>query len=242
MIELIADQRVAICQAYRARGKRHWVAARTDVGNVLPDHVASFIGFPNAAVVGVRDERMAVGEAAGKSHAAESQAASGSVRVDDRARHGVRDLEGLVVVLVGDEDVAVGEEFGGVGIVQPIVLPHDHLIGAAHLDDAVVALIHNQYVVVSVRLRQIRVLYWRTELVEPRPSDTERSILPDDFAMVVHEQDAVVDAGGRAGRTRARWDAGAGHQSATTYALGVIGADNSCGANRRGASSELPHD
>src|SRR5260370_20274616 len=88
----------------------------------------------------------------------------------------------------------------------------------------------------------MRVLYWRTELVEPRPSDTERSILPDDFAMVVHEQDAVVDAGGRAGRTRARWDAGAGHQSETTDALGVISADNSGGANVRGASSELPHD
>src|SRR5260370_40836971 len=88
----------------------------------------------------------------------------------------------------------------------------------------------------------MRVLYWRTELVEPRPSDTERSILPDDFAMVVHEQDAVVDAGGRAGRTRARWDAGAGHQSETTDALGVIGADNGGGAKVRGGSSELPHD
>src|SRR5258708_39784743 len=128
MIELITDQRVAICQAHRAGGKRGRIAARTIVGEVLPEHVAGYIGFNNAAVVGVRDKRMAVGKAAGKSHAAESQAAGGSERVDDSARSGMRDLEGLVVVLVGDEDVAVGEEFGGVGIIQVIVFPNDDLI------------------------------------------------------------------------------------------------------------------
>src|SRR5467141_1405139 len=98
MIKLIADQRVAICQAHCACRKRGRIAARTIVGEVLPEDVTGYVGFHNAAVVGVGDERVAVGEAAGKSHAAEERAAGGSERVDDSARSGMRDLEGLVVV------------------------------------------------------------------------------------------------------------------------------------------------
>src|SRR5260370_699291 len=153
MIKLIADQRVAICQAHCACRKRGRIAARTIVGEVLPEYVAGYVGFDNAAVVGVGDERVAVGKAAGKSHTAKRRAASGSERGDDSAWHGVGDLDGLVVVFVRDEDVAGrSEQFGGVGIIQPIVFPNGGFIGAAHLDDAPIALVGDQDLVVSIGL------------------------------------------------------------------------------------------
>ena len=107
----------------------------------MPEVGSGFIGFDDAAVVGVGDEGVAVGEPAGKGHTAEGYTASLCVRVHDSAWSGVRDFKGLVVVLVGDEDVSSGEQFCGVGIVESVVLPHDDFIGATHLDDATVSLI-----------------------------------------------------------------------------------------------------
>src|SRR5260370_31423756 len=193
MIEVMGDEGVAMWQAHCASRQRCWIGARTIVGEVLPERVAGYIGFNNAAVVGIRDEGMAVGKAAGKSHAAEGHAASASERGDDRAWHGMRDLESLVVVLVGDEDVAGGsEQLGGVGIIQPIVFPNDGLIRAAHLDDAVVALVRDQDVVVSIGLVQIGVLYRGIELVEPGPRNAELPVLPDDVAARIHEEHTVI--------------------------------------------------
>jgi len=194
VIELIADQRVAICQADRAGWEGHWITARADIGEEVPEVGPSFIGFDDAAVVGVGDEGIAVGEAAGKGHTAEGDAAGLCIGVHDSARHGVRDFKGLVVVLVGDEDVSIFEQFGGVGIVQSVVLPHDGLVGAAHLDDATVSLIRDQHMIVPILLRQIGILHRNAELIEPGASDAEGSILPDDVAVGVHEHNAIVDA------------------------------------------------
>jgi len=194
VIELIADQRVAICQADRAGWEGHRIAARADIGEEVPEVGPGFIGFDDAAVGGVGDERVAVGESAGKGHTAEGHAAGLCIRVHDSAWHGVRDFKGLVIVLVGDEDVSIFEQFGGVGIVESVVLPHDGLIGATHLDDATVSLICDQHMIVAILLRQIGILHRNVELIEPGASDAERSILPDDVAVVVHEQNAIVDA------------------------------------------------
>src|SRR5262249_33899959 len=52
---------------------------------VLREHIAAFISFHNAGVVGVGDQRMSIGKTAGKSDTAEERSASYSVGVDDRA-------------------------------------------------------------------------------------------------------------------------------------------------------------
>src|SRR5260221_11604675 len=73
------------------------MAARTIVSEILRDRVAGYIGCTDAAVVGVSDERMAVGEAAGKSQSAEGHAARGLERGGHSARGGMRDFDGLVL-------------------------------------------------------------------------------------------------------------------------------------------------
>src|SRR5258708_15456956 len=245
MIELIADQGVAICQAHCASWQRCWIAARTIVGEVLPERVAGYIGFNNAAVVGIRDEGRAVGKAGGKSHAAEGHGASASERGENRAWHGMRDLESLVVVLVGDEDVAGrSEQLGGVGIIQPIVFPHDCLIRAAHLDDAAIALVRDQDVVVSVRLMQIGVLYRGIKLVEPGPRNAELPVLPDDVAARIHEEHTVIHTAlfAMRGADGASGNAGPGHQGEVVHALGVVGADEGTRGEVAWTASELPDD
>ena len=228
VIELIADERISVCKSHSAGWKGHRVAAWADVGEEVPEVDSGFIGFDDAAVVGVGDERVAVGESACKGHAAERHAASLRVRVHNSAWSGVRDLKGLVGVLVGDQDVSIREQFGRVGIVKSVILPHDGLIGAAHLDDATVPLIGDQHMSVPMRLRQIGILHRNAELIEPRASDAERSILPDDVATGVYEHNAIVDA---TIRRRAQWlgaarSPGSRHQSKSAYSFGIVGTDN----------------
>ena len=79
------------------------------VGEEVPEVGSGFIGFDDTAVVGVGNEHVIVREAAGKGHTAERHAAGLCVRVYDSAWDGVRDFKGLVVVLVGDQDVSIGE-------------------------------------------------------------------------------------------------------------------------------------
>ena len=228
VIELIADQRISICKSHCAGWEGHRVAAWAGIGEEVPEISSGFIGFDDTAVVGVGDERVAVGEPAGKGHTAEGYTASLCVRVHDSAWSGVRDFKGLVVVLVGDEDVSSGEQFCGVGIVESVILPHDGLIRAAHLDDTTVSLIGYQHVIVPIRLRQIRILHRNAELIKPRASNAKCSILPDNVASVVHEQNAIVDA---TIRGRAQWlgaarSPGSRHQSKSAHSFGIVGTDN----------------
>jgi hypothetical protein len=108
VVELIADEGVAVGQAHRARRERRWIAARARVGDVLVawNRIVVAIDFDDAAVVGVSDQGVAVGQTARESDST-NRAVSGK-GLHDRARHGVRDLDGAVVVFVGDEDVAIG--------------------------------------------------------------------------------------------------------------------------------------
>lgn len=84
----------------------------------LPEHLAGFIGLDNAAVIRVSDKRVAVGEAAGKGHAAKMYASGAVKRGHDGAWQGMRDLDGSIAVLIGDQNVAVGEQLGSIGIVK----------------------------------------------------------------------------------------------------------------------------
>src|SRR6266567_5964014 len=191
VVESVADQGVAVGQPHRARRQRRWIAARTRVGEVLPEHFVVGINFDDATVVRVGKQGMAVGEPARESDSADG-AAGGKGR-DDLARGGVRDLDGAVVVLVGDEDVAVGQQLGGVGIVELVgtdahdavlpILPDDGIVRAPYLDDALVALIRDEHV--SAR-RQIGVLHRRVELVGSESGDAELTVLPHDIPIRVH--------------------------------------------------------
>ena len=210
----------------------------------MPKIGPGLIGFDDATVVGVGDERVAIGEPARKGHTAEEHAAGLYIRVHDSAWSGVRDFKGLVVGLVGDEDVSIDKQFGGVGVVESIVLPHDGLIGATHLDDAIVSLIGDQHMIVPIRLRQICVLHRNAELIEPRTSDAECSILPDDVVLLVHEHHAIVDA---TIRGRAQWFGaarrpGTRHESKRVHSFGIVGANNRVRRNIGGTVSKMPDD
>ena len=64
--------------------------------------------------------------------------------------------------------------------------------------------------------------------------------MPNDLAVTVHQQDAIISAPGRASRTGSRRDACSGHQSKIADTLGVIGAHNRGRTNVRWAAAELP--
>src|SRR3989441_5823100 len=237
---------MAAGQPHGARRQRRRIAAETGVGEVLPDRVVLGIDFDDATVVGVSEQSIAVGEPARESEAADRPV--GAKGRDDAARGGVRDLDGAVVVLVGDEDVAVSEQLGGVGIVELVgtiagdavlpILPHDGVVRTSHLDDALVALIGDE----DVSARQIGVLHRRVELIGSESGDAELPVLPDDVAAAVHEVHAVVDTAGLfAVHGGAGGDAGARHQSKVAHALGVGAGDRV----RRGVArtvSKLPDD
>ena len=128
VVELVADQDIAISELHGPRRQRRRIAARSRVREEVPEIRAVLVGFHDAAVVGIRNERVAVGKPARKGQAAEGHAAGSRVCVHDGARHGVCDLQCLVVVLVGDEDVAGHQKLGGIWIIQPVVFPHDGFI------------------------------------------------------------------------------------------------------------------
>ena len=213
VIELIADQRIAIFQTDCAGREGHRIAARAGIGEEVPEVGPGFIGFDDPAVGGVGDESVVVGESARKGHTAEGYAAGLCIRMHNSAWHSVCHFKGLVIVLVRDEDVSILEQFSGVGIVESVVLPHDGLIGATHLDDATVSLVRDQHMIIPILLRQIRILHRNVELIEPGASDAERSILPDDVVAVVHKHNAIVDA---TIRWRAQW-LGAARGSGTRH-------------------------
>src|SRR5262249_25866516 len=96
-----------ICKSHGAGWQGHWVAPWAGIGEEVPEVAPGFIGFDDAAIVGVGDEHVAVREPAGNGHTAKGYTASLCVRVHNRAWSDVRDFQHLVVVLVGDEDVAV---------------------------------------------------------------------------------------------------------------------------------------
>src|SRR6266571_1332443 len=53
VVESVADQGVAVGQPHRARRQRRWIAARTRVREVLPEHFVVGINFDDATVVRV---------------------------------------------------------------------------------------------------------------------------------------------------------------------------------------------
>src|SRR5438445_12329596 len=103
----------------------------------------------------------------------------------------VSDLDGTVVVLVGDEYVAVGEKLGSVRIAQLIatyadytvlpVLPYYGIVSSLDFYDPLVALVGDEHVAIW----QGSVLDWRVRLVRSGPGHTGCAILPAAFAAFV---------------------------------------------------------
>jgi hypothetical protein len=119
---------------------------------VFPNDIVVLVNFNGAGVAGVRQQGVAVGQTAGESAGAERP--SGVERVDNGIS--ASDFQGAIVVLVGNKDVAVVEQFGGVGAVELIggigvgsrVLPKD-LAVEIDLDDPVVSLVSDEDVIIG---------------------------------------------------------------------------------------------
>ncbi len=145
--------------------------------------------------------------------------------------------------------MAVGEQLGGVGIVELVrtnaddavlaILPNDGVVRTPHFDDALIALIGDEH----ISARQIGVLHRRVELVGAEAGDAELAILPNDVAIRVDEEHTVINAAGLlAVRGPAGRDAGARHQGEVPDALGVVGADDRARGGVARTVSKLPDD
>src|SRR6267143_1526922 len=150
---------------------------------------------------------MAVREAASKSHSAEGHTSCHSVCVHNGACRGVSDLDRPVVILVGDENVPIGQQLGRVRIVQLIgtdagdtvlsVLPDNRVITDSNLNDAFVGLIGDEDTRSARETnRKVRVLDRYVQLVRSEPGDSELSVLPDDIVAPVNDEYTVVHATG----------------------------------------------
>lgn len=165
VIELVADEGVSIVEPKRPG--RQWIedAEWVGVGEVLTDLVVVGIDLNDASMTGISQEGVSVGKATGK--CAGTEGALSGEGPNDLMASG--NLDRSIVVFVCDEDMAVGEEFGGVGavelvswvVVRPGVLPDDVAVHG-DFDNAVVALVGDE----DVEAWQPCGLYWRIEQVE----------------------------------------------------------------------------
>src|SRR5205807_7926989 len=134
MVELIADDGIAVAEPDRAGWKRGGIASFLCVGEVLPHNLVARVYLDDAAVVRVGDESISTRQPAGEGHSA--YRSSGRERRHDlfRPRH----LDRSIVVLVGDQDVSVDQQLGAIRTVELIgtdpanarcsVLPDDSVI------------------------------------------------------------------------------------------------------------------
>src|SRR5947209_12229001 len=110
----------------------------------------------------------------------------------------VSDLDGTVVVLVGDEYEAVGEKLGSVRIAQLIatyadytvlpVLPYYGIVSPLDFYDPLVALVGDEHVAIW----QESVLDWRVQLVRSKSCNTKLAVLPDDVTALVDQENPVI--------------------------------------------------
>src|SRR2546425_12705087 len=98
------------------------------------------------------------------------------------ARCRVSYLDCAIVVLVGDEYVAVGEKLGSVRVVQLVttyadyavltVLPYYGIVTTLDFYDPLVALVSNEHVAIW----QEWFLDWRVQMVRSQPGHTELAV------------------------------------------------------------------
>src|SRR6202007_3054342 len=102
-----------------------WKEGRSDTSrecarDKLPHQAVVFVHLDHPAVVRICKQRVAVRQATRKRDSAGCAACGKggndveSVRIGEIVSH----FDGAIVVLVGDQNIAVGQQFGAVGIVQ----------------------------------------------------------------------------------------------------------------------------
>src|SRR5258708_8169080 len=114
--------------------------------------------------------------------------------------------------------MAVGQQLGGVGIVELIgaiahdavlpILPHDSIVATPHFDDPLIPLVGDEH----ISVRQVRVLHRRVELVGSEPGDAELAILPNNVAAAIDEDNTVIAAATLFGRDRKSTRLNSSHQ------------------------------
>ena len=214
----------------------------------MPEIGSGFIGFDDAAVIGVGDEGVSVREPAGEGDAAEGytadRAGEGSYNF---TRNPVRDLNRAVVVLIRNENVPVLQQFSGVGIAKLTgaitsdaglsVVPGDALI-ESDFDHALVGLVSNEYIPVG----QKGVLHGRIELVMAGAAYSKPAVLPDNLAVFIDQQNTVVRNPVWEVRVDHRGYASARHQGKCAYPFGIIGTDYRVGRGIHWTDSKVPDD
>ena len=127
-------------------------AVRIGVGKILPDHNVVGIHFDCAGVAGIGHQGVSVFQAAGEGDGA--QRAAGGECFDN---HVVScDFKHAGVVFVRDEDMAVFQQFSGIGAVQLVrrigigtrIGPHN-FFAQVHFNDPVIALIGDENVLIG---------------------------------------------------------------------------------------------
>src|SRR6266446_1477639 len=125
------------------------MASRVRIGEVLKDYLLVWVHLNNPAMRRISDQRIAIGEPAGKSGCTEP------LIVLPYDRPITSNLDDAIVVLVTNEDVTVGKQFGTIGVVERAraglraIGPDNLFAGAVYFDDAIVGLINNHDITIG---------------------------------------------------------------------------------------------
>src|SRR5436853_6800885 len=163
------------------------------------------------------------------------------------------DFDDPVVILIGNQDMAVVEQLSAVGIVEFVetiarktgdaIVPDDFFF-PVHFNDALIGLVRNQEMAVRQHGRGDRSI----ELVGTCARLAAiLAVLPHNLTLFIHQDDAVVRAAVdrvRAARQRwiAGWNACAGNQSELAKAFSVIRPDNGARPGNARSIAEVPND
>src|SRR5260370_7743666 len=93
--------------------QRSGIDPRVGIGEVLKDHLLVRVHLNNPAMRRISDQRITIGQSAGISGCTEP------LIVLPYDRPVTSNLDDAIVVLVTNEDVTVGKQFGTIGIVNP---------------------------------------------------------------------------------------------------------------------------
>src|SRR5260370_41623444 len=168
--------------------QRSGIASRVRIGEVLKDHLLVRVHLNNPAMRRISDQRITIGQSAGISGCTEP------LIVLPYDRPITSNLDDTIVVLVTNEDMTVGKQFGTIGVVERArarlwaIGPGDLFAEAVYFDDAIVGLIDDH----DITTGQLDGKHRCVQLVGARACHASLSILPDNLALLVDDDDAVV--------------------------------------------------
>ena len=241
VVKLIADQRVAVVEPHRPSGRRCGDTEGVGIRDVLPNHLVVGIYLDGAGVACISKQGVPVNEATGERDG--SQRSTCRKGFDDLM--GASDLDGPIIVFVGNQNVPVFEQLAGVRAVKLVrsigvrsrILP-DNFFGKVYLDYSVVALVSNE----DVKIRQPCGLDRRTKQIETRTRLSKPAVLPDYSAEGIDKEDAIIRSAIRCLGDNARRRTGTSHKGERPDALGIVDAYNRPGGKIIRPAPERPED